>query len=138
MLTQRPPWCAVGQAGCGVDTHALVSRDDCRRMLGAPCRLREPEREGLHVRELPNMLNTTQLTAAEQLPLFRALVAAPPIHRVDFETLSGLKAACGDLCKDMPEGQVSKVEGSQKRGDPQVYDRDSGDTLLARADHGVL
>ena len=138
MLTQRPPWCAVGQAGCGVDTHALVSRDDCRRMLGAPCRLREPEREGLHVRELPSMLNTTQLTAAEQLPLFRALVAAPPIHRVDFETLSGLKAACGDLCKDMPEGQVSKVEGSQKRGDPQVYDRDSGDTLLARADHGVL
>ena len=76
------------------------------------------------MRELPSMLSASQLAAAERLPLFRALLAAPPIHRVEFESLSGLKAVCGDLCKGMPEGLVSKVEGSQKRGDARVYDRD--------------
>ena len=82
------------------------------------------EREGLHVRELPSLLNASQLAAAEKLPLFRTLLAAPPIHRVEFETLSGLKAVCGELCKGMPEGLVSKVAGSKNRGDPRVYDRD--------------
>ena len=76
------------------------------------------------MRVLPSMLNASQLAAAERLPLFRALLAAPPIHGVEFDTLSGLERACGDLCRGMPERLVSNVEGSQKRGDPRVYDRD--------------
>jgi hypothetical protein len=80
------------------------------------------ERAGLQVRALPSMLNASQLAAAERLPLFRALLAAPPIHGVEFDTLSGLEKACGDLCRGMPERLVSNV-GSQKRGDPREYDR---------------
>ena len=76
------------------------------------------------MRELPSMLNASQLAAAERLPLFRALLAAPPIHRVEFDTLGGLKTVCGELCKGMPENYVSNVDGSQRRGDPRVYDRD--------------
>ena len=49
------------------------------------------------------MLNASQLAAAERLPLFRALLAAPPIHGVEFDTLSGLEKVCGDLCRGMPE-----------------------------------
>ena len=104
MLTQRPPWCAVGQAGCGVDMRVLLSPEDCRRRLGGPCKLREPERAGSVARQLPSLLSTAQLTAAERSPLFRTLVAAPPIHSVDFLSLSALKKqrVCGDLCTGMP------------------------------------
>ena len=49
---------------------------------------------------------------------------APPIHSVEFDTISGLEKACGDLCRGMPERLVSsKVEGSNRRGDPREYDR---------------
>ena len=75
------------------------------------------------MRALPSMLNASQLAAAERLPLFRALLDAPPIHGVEFDTLSGLERACGDLCRGMPERLVSKVEGSNRRGDPREYDR---------------
>ena len=70
----------------------------------------------------PTPTPTPTLTLAPTLTL--TPTDAPPIHSVEFDTISGLEKACGDLCRGMPERLVSsKVEGSNRRGDPREYDR---------------
>ena len=105
--------CAPKQTGCGVVIRSLLDHEACRRALGAPCRLRDPERPGSTARALPSLLSASQLAAAErELPLFRSLLAAPPVHRVNFEAFRTLKGRCGDLCTGMPEGLTQK-QGSR-------------------------